>query len=355
MIDDKTKHFYTAKNIWKRYKAFFWKAFDAKKHDDTLLLKSSQKQEKDKALEDCKFFVKRSYDKRYCAFYCIDTETAKNKTIEERKKELKEIYDDAVNRGINKIKISLDSHGGPEDDLALEFDIDDIKYLLEGLLDDNKNDTKVLFVNSACYSSDINHKYNVDTEKMMLEASKKYPNITFIYEDHYDDNSFHYTLERYYSNTHFTLRYFLIKNGTITEINKKTKEEIMGGSYKNGKQYNKPASIGFKALILLLIIGGIREIIKCCKNPRKYCCERPRNYINNRRLRDNNTEIELRNRPHIENNDISSENLQNTDTNIYNSLNNANKRNININNNINNNIINIQNDKKEQTQNISKG
>ena len=32
----------------------------------------------------------------------------------------------------------------------------------------------------------------------------------------------------------------------LLKLIKKTKEEIMGGSYKNGKQYNKPASIGFK-------------------------------------------------------------------------------------------------------------
>ena len=145
----------------------------------------------------------------------------------------------------------------------------------------------------------------------------------------------------------------------------------MGGSYKNGKQYNKPASIGFKvgsvtlhAFVLLCIIMGIEELIRCCKNKccKKKCCKKSKkqnslniDYINNLRLRDNNTEIEFRNRPHIENNDISSENLQNTDINIYNSLNNANKRNNNINNNINDDIINIQNDKKEQIQNISKG
>ena len=228
LIDDKTKHVYTAKNLWKMWKAWFWKPFDARKHDDTLLIESSHKEEKDDANEDCKFFVKRSYDKRYGAFYCIDTETAKKKTIEERKKELKEIYDDAVNRGINKIKISLDSHGGPEDYLALTFDIDDIKYLLEDLLDDNKNDKKVLFVNSACYSSDINDGYNVDTEKMILEASKKYPNITFIYEDHYNDDNLHAVKPRYYSNTHMTFRYFLIKNGTITEIDKKNKRRNNG-------------------------------------------------------------------------------------------------------------------------------
>ena len=109
----------------------------------------------------------------------------------------------------------------------------------------------------------------------------------------------------------------------------------------------------------MCIIIGIEESIRCCKNK---CCKKSKkqnsiniDHINNPRLRDNNTEIDFRRRPHIENNDISSENLQNTDINIYNSLNNANRRNININNNINNNIINIQNDKKEQKQKISKG
>ena len=58
LIDDKEKHVYTAKNLWKSYKAYLWKPFDARKHDDTLLLESLHKKEKDEAIEDCKFFVK---------------------------------------------------------------------------------------------------------------------------------------------------------------------------------------------------------------------------------------------------------------------------------------------------------